>query len=200
MAKHFPKEHILHKIINKNNNKIAYSTTPNMGQIIAGHNKKLLNDYYKENQQNIAADKHCDCTAEPCPVDGQCFKEDVIYKAEVSADNTETKNYIGLAATTFKIRYRNHKSSSNNENSKQSTTLSTYIWKMKNEQKNPRTKFSIIKQSKSFNPEIGKCYLCTAEKMEILKFDSTSLLNKCSEILSSCRHRKKFMLDNLPKK
>ena len=118
----------------------------------------------------------------------------------MSADNTETKNYIGLAATTFKVRYRNHKSSSNNPDSKQSITLSTYIWKLKNEQKNPKTKFSILRQIKSFNPEIGKCHLCTAEKMEILKFDSLKLLNKRSEILSTCRHRRKFMLVNLPTK
>ena len=121
--------------------------------------------------------------------------KDLIYKAEVTAENTEMKNYIGLTATTFKVRHSNHKTSANNPHSKQSTTLSTYIWKLKNEQKNPRTKFSMLKQSKSFTPEIGKCHLCITEKMEILKFDSKKLLNARSEMMSKCRHKAKFTLE-----
>ena len=84
----------------------------------------------------------------------------------------------------------------NNENSGQSTTLSTYIWKLKNDNKNPKVKYSILKQIQSFTPEIGKCFLCTAEKMEILKSDPTKILNTRSEIMSKCRHRTKYMLEN----
>ena len=47
MLKNFPKSHELHKLINKNNNKISYSCTPNMSMIIAGHNKKLLKNTMK---------------------------------------------------------------------------------------------------------------------------------------------------------
>ena len=46
LISNFPKSHRLHKLLNSNNSKISYSCTPNMGMIIAGHNKKLLNEYY----------------------------------------------------------------------------------------------------------------------------------------------------------
>ena len=135
LAKHFPKDHILHKVMNKNNNKISYSTTPNMGQIIAGHNKKLLREHYEQVEKDKNNDKPppktCNCNnPQSCPLDGKCLMKDIIYKAEVTADNTDLKNYIGLTATTFKVRHSNHKTSTNNPNSKQSITLSTYIWKL----------------------------------------------------------------------
>ena len=37
--KHFPKEHMFHKIFNKNTIKVSYSCMPNIGTIISGHNK-----------------------------------------------------------------------------------------------------------------------------------------------------------------
>ena len=55
LIKHFPKEHKLHKIINKNNVKLSYSTTKNMKRIIQSHNNKILNN--KENSN----DKMCIC-------------------------------------------------------------------------------------------------------------------------------------------
>ena len=76
----------------------------------------------------------------------------------------ESKNYIGLTSTTFKERFGNRKSNCNNEKYAHATTLSSYVWNLKRENKNPKIKFSILKQVKSFTPEIGKCHLCIAEK------------------------------------
>ena len=42
ISKHFPPQHRLHKILNRNSIKISYSCMPNMQTIITGHNKKLL--------------------------------------------------------------------------------------------------------------------------------------------------------------
>ena len=93
-------------------------------------------------------------------------------------------------------KFGNHKSNCNNEKYAHATTLSSYVWKLKKENKNPRIKFSILRQVKSFTPEIGKCHLCIAEKMEIFKTDPETITNKRSEIMSTCRHRKKFTLEN----
>ena len=41
--KHFPKGHRFHKIFNRNNLKLSYSTTRNMASHISAHNKKVLN-------------------------------------------------------------------------------------------------------------------------------------------------------------
>ena len=68
MIKNFPKDHKLHKLINKNNTKISYSCTPNMGKIIAGHNKKILNEYYdKINKTNSTLTRILDCTLPNIP-------------------------------------------------------------------------------------------------------------------------------------
>ena len=52
------------------------------------------------------------------PVEGNCncknktLDTNIIYKAQVFTTNdNDMKEYIGITATTFKERYRNHKSS-----------------------------------------------------------------------------------------
>ena len=42
ISKHFPPNHRLHKIINRNNVKISYCRMPNVKSIISSHNRKLL--------------------------------------------------------------------------------------------------------------------------------------------------------------
>ena len=43
-----------------------------------------------------------------------CLTKDLVYQAEVKTkDNNDIKTYIGMTATTFKERYRNHKKSFN---------------------------------------------------------------------------------------
>ena len=42
LDQHFPKDHPLHKILNRNTVKMSYRTTPNMKKIISAHNSKIL--------------------------------------------------------------------------------------------------------------------------------------------------------------
>ena len=44
MEKHFPENHVLRPIINKNCVKLSYSCLPNVSRIISSHNKKVLKD------------------------------------------------------------------------------------------------------------------------------------------------------------
>ena len=198
MIKNFPKNHDLHKLINKNNCKISYSCTPNIGMIIAGHNKKILKKYHeKKNNRNPTIARLCNCRVRAdCPLNGNCLKKDVLYKAKVSADDEPVREYTGLTATTFKVRHANHKTSFNDRKYCHSTTLSSYFWKMKDAGKNPKIKFRIARVIQSYTPEIGKCYLCTAEKVEIMRSDSKLTINKKNEIMGKCRHRPKFLLEN----
>ena len=196
MISHFPKHHDLHKLINKNNNKISYSCTPNIGMIIAGHNKKLLDDFYKERNPANHFARTCNCRANNvCPLDGNCLQKNTLYNAKITAFGAPTKNYIGIAATTFKERHSNHKSAFNNRGY-QPTTLSTYYWKLKDRGKNPNVSFSTIRVVPSYSPECDRCRLCTAEKIEIMNTDPSLIVNTRKEILSVCRHKKKFMLEN----
>ena len=75
----FPPSHDLHEIFNRNSVKVSYRTTPNMKQILTGHNKKIINKTQASSQDNL-----CTCTLEPCPVDGACTQEGVIYQATVT--------------------------------------------------------------------------------------------------------------------
>ena len=87
----------LPKIFNKNTIKVSYSCKRNIKSIIKSHNKQILTSQ-------------------------------IIYQADVTENlDDEHKYYLGLAETTFKERYGNHKSSFKNENSKSSAELSKYV-------------------------------------------------------------------------
>ena len=55
--KHFPKQHRLHKILNRNYVKISYSCTKNMAQIISTHNSKTLTTA----TQTANTNQNCNC-------------------------------------------------------------------------------------------------------------------------------------------
>ena len=44
LGKHSPKTHHLHKLFNRNNVKVSYSSPPNFKNVINGHNKNILNE------------------------------------------------------------------------------------------------------------------------------------------------------------
>ena len=103
VKKHFAKGHIFHKIFNKNTVKVSYLCMLNIGIIISGHNKAILNPKPKS--------YGCNCLInQECPLDNKCLTPFLIYKAEVTNNiNDERKIYIGAAETPFKERFRNHK-------------------------------------------------------------------------------------------
>ena len=93
--KHFPPQHKLHKILNRNSIKISYSCIPNMKAIITSHNKKLLE---KESSQQS---KPYNCkNKDICPLKGSCQQQSVLYQADISNGNT-TESYIGCSETEF---------------------------------------------------------------------------------------------------
>ena len=101
--KHFPQNNRYHKIFNRNNVKLSYSCTPNMGSIITNHNKHLTTN------QESEANHPCNCRKYACPVDGQCRSSAVIYKAKVETTETsKCREYIGMAEADFKTRFYNH--------------------------------------------------------------------------------------------
>ena len=81
-------------------------------------------------------------------------------EAEVVTD-TDTQTYVGLASTTFKLRYGNHKESFKNEGSKSKSTLSKHIWGLKNKGVNYETKFKIIGRAQPFSTRKVLCDTCT---------------------------------------
>ena len=191
---HFSKDKTLHKLFNRNNVKVSYSCTPNIGRIIKSHNKKLSTT--KQEQEP------CNCrTKNECPLKGDCKKTSVIYKCDISAQDTPKKTYIGLTEREIKTRISEHKATSKSERYSNSTTLSAYVWELRCSGKSPTLEWSIIKEIKSYNNISKSCNLCLYEKYAILNYPSQEeLLNKRSELVSKCRHQNKYLLANYKSK
>ena len=104
LDQHFPKNHPLHEIINRNTVKMSYRTTPNFKKIISAHNSKILN--------GKTPDPPCNCiNKDTCPLDGNCRASNIVYQATLTTeqDPPSVETYVGLTATEFKERHSNHK-------------------------------------------------------------------------------------------
>ena len=102
LSKHFPWNHTIHKIFNRNTVKISYSCLRNISSVISSHNRNILSP----KQQSFGF--NCRVKNE-CPLNCECHTPSVIYRADVNIDsNNKEKFYFGSADTTFKERYRNH--------------------------------------------------------------------------------------------
>ena len=126
--------------------------------------------------------------------------QNVIYEATDTAAEPDNmvKKYIGLCETSFKKRYANHKKSLKHERYKNSTTLSTEFWRLKNENSNPNITWRIVRTAPPFNLSSKKCQLCLAEKIEITNHpEPDKLLNKRSEIILKLSSSASFQFGTL---
>ena len=120
-----------------------------------------------------------------------------IYTAKVSSSQG-TKTYIGSTETSFKQRYANHKQSLEKRAKSTQTSLSKYVWELKDQQIEHSIKWQIIKRSSPYKCGSRYCDLCISEKFFILTADPLACINKNSELMQKCRHRNKFKLCRLP--
>ena len=186
--KHFPPGSPLSKIFNRHTVKLSYSCTKNIGDIISGHNKKILVPPKK--------DFGCNCRKkEECPLDGQCKTPNVVYKATVTNSvNEDEKIYIGMTEN-FKKRYANHKKSFSSKRYKNETELSSYYHTFDNP-KDVKVKFEIVRSTSS-KPKYGFCGLCCSEKLVIYNcIKDKNLLNSKFPLVSHCPHQKSTLLSD----
>ena len=152
----FPPGNALHKKLNRHNIKISYSCMPNMKTRISRHNTQILTrDRVQEEEPP------CNCRRIPCPMPGQgmCRSKNAVYQAivtvaprpEVQEEVEEVHTYVG-ATHDFKERYYGHRSSFNLEASRTSTTLSKFVWKMKDEGRQYSIKWRIIDRGAAYRP------------------------------------------------
>ena len=104
--------------------------------------------------------------------------------------------YLGTAECDFKKRFYNHRKSFNNEASANDTTLSKYIWELKETLNlSPILVWSIAEKLPPYSNISKKCLLCLHEKLEIINYPRPDeLLNKRSELISKCWNANKFLL------
>ena len=105
------------------------------------------------------------------------------YQADVTNNlDNEYKYYLGLAGTTFKERYGNHKSLFKNENSKNSTELSKYVWSLRENDKILSFIWKMVKIVYS-KARSSFCKLFLTERLLILNaLGSDKCLNKKNRI------------------
>ena len=187
--KHFHSGNPLHKLFNRKTVKVSYSCMQNMGSIIAAHNAKILS----AKPPPAAPAKLCNCTGKslPCVLNGKCLTQSIVYKATVTAPGTPCKVYFGLTADTFKKRYGVHKQSFKHKD-RNPTALSIYVWELKSRGKTASIEWEIASKAIPYQCGTRKCDLCNVEKTAIALADVGSLLNRKSEIVSTCLHRSEF--------
>ena len=187
---HFPADEPLRKIFNRNSIKVSYRCTPNLANIISGHNAQILK------KKEIPNERKCSCPkGATCPLSGQCLQTNLVYQATVTQVGGPDENYIGLSAPTFKSRLGNHKKSFKHEKYEKETKLSKHIWSLKRKNEDYTIKWKLISIAKPFNPVTGVCNLCTVEKFNIIFKPELGSLNKREEIKSHCRHKAGLLLD-----
>ena len=162
----------------------------NIAARISGHNKQQLE---KETCQ-----KKCNCRVKAqCPLDGLCQTSGIVYEARVSTEQDEAKKYSGLAETSFKVRYGNHKTSFHNEKYRNSTELSKHLWNRCDTHKKYHVTWSIKERARPYNCATKSCNLCLAEKNRITTANKNETPNKRCERVSKCRHANKHKLSNI---
>ena len=190
IEKCFPKNHPLNKIINRNTVKIGYKCMPSFKTAITRHNQKLLQNNPVENLI-----PGCNCTQNPCPLETQnCQIHHVVYRATVTDEHQTVNTYTGLTRNTFKRRFDSHTYSFNHRD-QNSTTLSSHLWKLKDEGTKFDIDWKIVERGAEFNPTTRKCRLCDKEKYYIIFQPEGAILNLRSELFSTCRNRLRLLLN-----
>ena len=194
LDKSFPPSNPLSKLFNRNSVKVSYSCMPNIGQIISKHNKSVTNSE-DGNQSNTS---NCNCQDRTkCPVGGNCQTKGVVYQATVKQNVSGQEDYyVGLADTTFKLRFNSHTNSFRHLKNRHETTLSDHIWKLKLNNVDFQLNWRIISKARSYSPTNKICNLCNRETYFIIYKSHMATLNKRNELMSQCRHRAKFKLTN----
>ena len=147
---------------------------------------------------NAVPPKACNCRQPAhCRLDGNCWKSAVIYQATVTTDdNRPAESYVDLTENSFKTRYANHKSSFRDPNKRLSTELSKHIWHLKDAKMEYIVTWKILNQAAPFNPAFNSCNLSLWEKYFTICRPDVASLNKRNELVTSCRHARKFLLSS----
>ena len=86
LSKHFPRNHTMHKIFNRNTVKIRYSCMKNNRCNIYSHKR----DSFSSKQQSFG----CNCRVNnECPLNGECQTPSVKYRADVVNESPDKEKF-----------------------------------------------------------------------------------------------------------
>ena len=98
-----------------------------------------------------------------------------------------------MTSSNFKARLGVHTQSFNHRDTNQ-TSLSRYIWELKDKNEEFKIKYKIVDRGYPYNPKTEKCLLCLKEKTFIITRPNESSLNRINEFINKCLHREKYLL------
>ena len=131
-----------------------------------------------------------------CPLEGECLQNEIVYPATVTTRGVTgtTETYVGLTATDFKTRWRNHQMSFKHEKRRNDTELSKYLWKLKEKKEGYSISWKIIAKAKAYSNTTKRCNLMYHWEVWIsLVFWATELDTNLSssicQLASICRYR-----------
>ena len=131
------------------------------------------------------------------PLNGQCLMSGVVYQATVTEqDSGKEETHTGITGNQFKTRFNNHNSTFRHSSKRNNTSLSNYIWTLKDKQIEYKIRWEIIAKCQSYSPSTDVCSLCLREKYTIIYHPHRASLDNRNELTSECRHRKKYLLCN----
>ena len=190
LDKHFPNHHRYYKLFNRNTVKLSYSCMPNMEAVLRNNNTRVIN----ESKPASANMEMCSCRdANTCPLNGQCLKSCIVYKATVKKVSGDV-SYLGVSERPFKERYNNHTKAFRNRQYEKDTELSKLIWKLKDAGEQHTLSWEIASSAVAYKCGGSRCDLCATEKLLIIMAAPGSIINKRDEVVSKCRHKNKFIL------
>ena len=198
--KHFPKDHKLRTIFNRNNIKVSQGCMNNTKQIINNHNKSMLTASIQTDDSSAAADtinnsKTCNCRQKNTyPLDGNCLQSSILYQTIVTRkDNNTKETYIRLTEKDFKTRYRNHTASFCHAKHRNSTELSKHIRTLKDDNIEYLISWRILSSHSPYNSSSKRRNLYLKEKFIMICRPELLTLKKRNQIVSSCHHRNKAL-------
>ena len=136
----------------------------------------------------------CNCRDKSkCPLQGKCLTPSATSEADVKTSyNGKVYPYIGLTEPPFKTRWYDQHKSFRNPCYRNSTELSKLIWELKEKNIHYTIDWKILTRCPSYKAGSRTCNLCLTEKLHILKTPES--INKKTELLSKCRHERKFLI------
>ena len=123
-------------------------------------------------------------------MNGLWNSENVVYQRIIYPNVKNTKAYIGISSTKWKLRFNNHNHSFPHEHLKNQTALSKQFWNLKNKVLTPEIQCSILKKSNTPKCFDSRCNICLEEKIQIMLYpDPEKLLNQRCDLIARRRHR-----------
>ena len=117
-------------------------------------------------------------------------------RAVTTREKKET--YVGLTATEFKTRWRNHQMSFKHDKKRNDTELSQYLWELKKKKEQFTMSWKILAKARAYSNLSKRCNLCIEEKYFIISDPQMATLNKRNKLVSTCRHRRNYILKSRP--